>query len=85
MSFDTLLFRCAICQRDIRDYPGRFPQAAHLKPICRMCERSWTERTGKPKGGTMMDRRKAMSVAALATALECEANALKWKHRYDIS
>lgn len=22
MSFDTLLFRCAICRRDIRDWPG---------------------------------------------------------------
>lgn len=80
--FDTLLFRCAICQRDIRDCPDRNGRDRHLSPICRGRERVWSERIGKPTAGAMMDRRKAMQVVALSEALRSEAAAIEWRHKY---
>lgn len=80
--FDTLLFVCAICERDVRDWPGRKGRDRHLDPICRMCEREWTERTGKPNGGTMMDRRKALHVLALANCLRNTASLIEWDSRH---
>lgn len=76
--FDTLLFRCAICQRDVRDFPDRKGRDRHVQPLCRMCEGTWTERTGQPKVGAMMDRRKARHVLALANALHNAASVIKW-------
>lgn len=76
--FDTLLFQCAICERDIRDFPDRKGRDRHLEPVCRMCERMWTEGTGKPKDGAMMDRRKALQVLALSNALHNVAAVAQW-------
>jgi hypothetical protein len=76
--WDTLLFRCAICERDIKDYPNRNGRDRHMEPVCRMCERSWTEGTGKPQAGAMMDRRKSLHVLALANALRNTAAIAQW-------
>lgn len=81
-TFDTLLFRCAICQHDVRDFPNRNGRDRHLSPICRGCERGWSERIGKPTSGAMMDRRKTMQVVALSEALRSEASAIEWRHKY---
>jgi hypothetical protein len=77
--FDTLLFRCAICRNDVRDWPDRNGRDRHLEPICRMCEQMWTERTGKPKDGSMMDRRKAAHVLALSNAIGNTASIMEWE------
>ena len=76
--FDTLLFRCAICERDIRDYPERNGRDRHMEPLCRMCEHRWTEGTGRPRDGAMMDRRKALHVLALSSALHNAAALSRW-------
>jgi len=83
--FDTLLFKCAICEREVRDYPYRKGRDRHLEPICRLCERWWTERCGRPTEGTMMDRRKAMHVVALANALHNIASVQQWEQKYAVS
>lgn len=77
--FDTLLFHCAICERDVRDYPDRKGPDRQIAPICRYCEREWTEHTGKPEGGTFMDRRKALRVCALSNALRNTASLIEWR------
>lgn len=84
MSFDTLLFNCAICQRDIRDYPRRNGRDRHVEPICRTCESHWTGGIGKPKDGAMMDRRKVLHILALSNALGNTAHIMDWngKHGY---
>ena len=76
--FDTLLFRCALCERDIKDYPNRNGRDRHLEPVCRLCESMWTEGTAKPKHGAMMDRRKALHVLALSNALHNAAALSQW-------
>lgn len=76
--FDTLLFRCAICEREVRDYPDRNGRDRHLEPLCRRCESFWAERTGKPRDGAMMDRRKAAHVLALSVAIHSEACHIRW-------
>lgn len=78
MMFGEILFRCAICDREIRDYPGRNGRDRHLAPVCRVCEHYWTERVGKPAGGSFMDRRKAMQITALAEALHSKAASIQW-------
>lgn len=80
--FDTLLFHCAICERDIKDYPNRNGRDRHIEPVCRMCEREWTERTGKAHAGTMMDRRKMLHVLALANTIHNVAALKKWNATY---
>lgn len=80
--FNTLLFVCAICRREIRDYPWRKGRDQHIEPVCRGCEREWTERTGKPDGGTLMDRRKAAHVLALANCLHNKASVKDWEAIY---
>lgn len=79
MSFDTLLFTCAICEREVRDYPHRNAKDRHIEPVCRMCERGWTERSGKPTNGAMMDRRKTMHILALSNALHNTAAIKNWE------
>lgn len=74
----TLLFSCAICEREVRDYPDRNGRDRHVEPLCRMCERMWTERIGKPTDGAMMDRRKALHVLALSAALHNTASLQEW-------
>jgi hypothetical protein len=81
-TFDTLLFRCAVCQQDVKDYPSRNGRDRQLEPICRMCEHFWTERSGKPSAGAFMDRRKTMHILALSEALRSTAASFEWKTLY---
>lgn len=80
--YDTLLFHCAICEREIRDFPNRNGRDRHLEPLCRMCEHTWTEGTGHPNDGAMMDRRKALQVLALSNALHNAVAVIKWSASY---
>lgn len=80
--FSTLLFVCAICGRDIRDWPDRRGPDAQLAPVCRFCERVYTERVGQPKRGAFMDRRRARQILALASALANQAGLIEWETKY---
>ncbi|MGX5776954.1 hypothetical protein [Methylorubrum zatmanii] len=80
MSFDTLLFVCAICEREVRDWSGRNGRDRHLAPVCRGCESRWSD--GPIKAGAFMDRRKAAHLSALANALSGKAHAKQWEDRY---
>lgn len=74
--FDTLLFECVVCRREVRDYPNRDVRDRHLEPICRYCEGEYSETA--PKAGAFMDRRIAKRISALANALHCKANVISW-------
>lgn len=74
------LFDCAICERPVIDYDCRKGKDRQLPPICRGCERSYSDRS--PTAGAFMDRRKATQISALAEALNCAAHALEWRVRY---
>jgi len=78
-TWDTLLFRCAICRRDVKDYPGRKGRDQQISPLCRFCESEWTRGIGKPKDGAFMDRRKAMHIIALSNALHNGAALIQWE------
>lgn len=87
--FNTLLFVCAICEREIRDYPFRNGRDRHLPPLCRGCESthtySWNGRSrelARITDGSPMDRRKAKQVFALSDALHSEAATLNWKDNH---
>lgn len=80
--FDTLLFVCAICEREVRDYPDRNGRERHLAPLCMRCERTWTERVGKSSHGAFMDRRKSSHILALSNALHNAAAIKQWDARY---
>lgn len=81
MTFNTLLFVCAICERDVRDHPDRNPRDAHLPPICKGCERHYPDVRRLPQGA-MMDRRMALRLSAIANALNGAANVMEWEARY---
>ncbi|GEL44283.1 hypothetical protein MEX01_48740 [Methylorubrum extorquens] len=80
MSFDTLLFVCAICEREVRDYPDRNGRDRHIAPICRGCESRWPDRP--PQAGAFMDRRKAAHLSALANCLNNTAHIRQWEARH---
>jgi len=82
MSYHTLLFRCAICEREVRDYPNRIGRDRHLEPLCLYCEGEWTKGKGKIHVGTFMDRRKAMQIHALSEALISKAYMMQWEARH---
>lgn len=82
MSYNTLLFVCALCQREVRDYPNRNGRDRALEPICRYCEGAYTQRIGGLKNGAFMDRRKARQIAALAEALGGEAYSRDWESKH---
>lgn len=68
--FDTLLFTCAICAREIRDYPKRTGRYRQVGPICSYCQQVWSK---EPGHGAFMDRRIAAQISALASVMSCEA------------
>lgn len=78
--FYKLLFVCAICERDVRDYPDRNGRDRQMAPVCRYCERHYG--SGAPQHGAFMDRRKAVQISALANALNANAHIKKWEARY---
>lgn len=64
--FDTLLFTCAICEREIRDYPKRTGRYRQIAPICAYCMKVWAV---EPGHGAFMDRRIAAQIGAVASRL----------------
>lgn len=62
----TLLFTCAICEREIRDYPKRKGRYRQVAPICSYCQQVWAK---EPGHGAFMDRRIAAQIGALASRL----------------
>lgn len=74
------LFTCAICRRDVVDYPDRNGRERHLAPLCRFCEGYYGDR--KPMAGAFMDRRLAVQISALASALTGEAHSKQWSARH---
>jgi hypothetical protein len=73
----TFLFVCAVCEREVRDFPCRNGRDRHLPPLCRYCEGHYSDQA--PNGGAFMDRRKAIQISALAEALHGNAGSLKWR------
>jgi len=74
-----LLFTCAICSGDVRDYPDRNGRERHLEPLCKYCE----DQGRRPQFvGAFMDRRRLAQLSAIADALCGEANAKEWSRRY---
>ncbi len=69
--FDTLLFTCAICEREIRDYPKRTGRYRQIAPICSYCQQVWAK---EPGHGAFMDRRIAAQIGALASCLSAVAH-----------
>ncbi len=78
-----LLFKCAICEREVVDYPDRKGRDRHLAPFCRFCEGHYSDTV--PKAGAFMDRRIVAQLSAIANALTGEAYAKTWSRRYGIS
>lgn len=77
--WDEFLFRCALCERDIRDYPHRPINRRQIEPICNYCMHVWGR---EPSHGAFMDRRIAARIGAvadkLATEAYCKQNSLNW-------
>lgn len=74
------LFDCVICERDISDYDFRNGRDRHIAPICRGCEKHYSDR--EPGAGAFMDRRNACRLSAIANALCGTANVKDWERRY---
>jgi hypothetical protein len=74
-----LLFTCAICSRDVTDYPDRNGRDRHLAPLCRRCEQ---EGQRVQWAGTFMDRRRLQQISAISDALLGEAHMKIWSHSY---
>ena len=73
-----VLFFCAICGFDVRDYYHGAGHLSPIAPVCRSCEQHYGTKVGSP--GTFRDRRVAAQISALAVALHGEASAQKWRH-----
>lgn len=74
------LFDCVICNREIVDYTFRSGRDRHIEPICRVCERSYSDKG--PNAGAFMDRRMACRLSAIANALQGTAGSMDWERRY---
>lgn len=81
-------FTCIACQREIKPMCWTTMRDRDVPPICYRCEVEHSTvsifprpRTiGKPKGGTHMDRRQAIRLFAIASALEQTALQMKWNN-----
>ena len=75
------LFTCAVCQRPVECWGFNQGADKQVEPVCRYCEREYGRKTKLPDG-SIMDRRKAVQIKALAEALHTEAAHIKWNVRY---
>lgn len=76
--WDTPLFVCAICQRQIKGDRAGWGRDEPISPVCLWCEKDYGSST-MGSGGTMKDRRIARQLRALATALAGEAGYKQWR------
>lgn len=80
--FNTLLFTCAICDLEIRDYPKRTNRWRQVAPVCSYCQQVWQK---EPGHGAMMDRRITAQIGALASCLSATShqkqNPLHWRNQ----
>lgn len=74
------LFDCVICERSVTDFPDRNGRDRALAPICRYCEKQYSDRG--PTAGAFMDRRIACRLSAISNALDGAARNLDWRRRY---
>lgn len=74
------LFDCVICQFPVIDYTFRNGRERHNPPICRGCERLFSDTA--PIAGAFTDRRVACMISALANALHSKATCMDWERRY---
>lgn len=75
-------FACGICERRVTMRWNRHGSGEIIPPICPSCEREFTYRIGKPRGGSLRDRREAMRGFAVAEALNSEAHRMQWERRH---
>lgn len=90
---DTPLFDCVICQRKAFGWPEGFSsrfvsKSNHIPPVCMSCEDGAGMVSGynhhrrsipRVTHGAFKDRRIASQIAALAEAIEIEANSQMYK------
>lgn len=75
-------FCCVVCLRNVDtrwNYVGRDEEVA---PVCRWCERDYSEGMGKPAAGSFRDRRNAVRIYVLAEALHTAAMRIQWSNRH---
>lgn len=74
-------FICAICRYpvEMRWNSPRRPDAI-IPPLCRCCERQFSEGIGKPTAGSFRDRREVVRGFAIAEALRTEVGHQQWRH-----
>ena len=77
-------FVCVVCERliDMRWNFGWRGRDKSIPPVCQSCEYNYTVGVGKPRGGSLMDRRQAVRVCALAEALRVAAQQITWSQKY---
>lgn len=77
---EKIVFVCAICTRQIAVDPWLKGRDRAIAPICRFCEREYSDRV--PAAGAFMDRRKAAHISALTNALCGKAHIKEWEQRH---
>jgi hypothetical protein len=83
-------FTCVICRRDVDQRWGpRSGPRVEIAPICVSCETvkyyAWNGGArcrSAIKSGSVLDRRNANRIEAIADALASEANKIQWSHRH---
>ena len=83
MSLSAPNFVCVSCEREVdnRWWNPRWKNRV-LPPLCAYCDGVYTEGVGEPKHGSMMDRRNAMRLAALANLLRSKAASVEWSRHH---
>lgn len=74
------LFTCAICKNDVVDYANRNGRDRHVAPVCRPCEKRYSDNV--PQTGAFMDRRIFAQLSALTNILTGEAHCKQWEQRH---
>lgn len=93
---EALAFDCAVCERrivpEIHHISGQLSgRDRNVPPLCKQCEHGVGKVCGLNSSrrsipqiyhGSFMDRRIASQIAALAEALDVEANRIIWSKQY---
>ena len=83
-SHRPVLFTCVSCTKDIykSEWPCTKDWLREIGPICKSCERLWSRGTGRPSGGDVISRRRAMQISILADLITQEASNQKWRKKH---